>query len=109
MQGSVTNRDGRALVGNLLSAFDKENIGGAYLGSDNTNANGAYRIFYDPLLYAQPGEGMLKVKEIIELVVQVYDAAGTTLAEAQPLHDPDRAVRVDLRRGRWMSLGPLSF
>src|SRR5436309_3025705 len=37
VRGRVTNRDGSAISGNLLFAFDKENIGGAYLGSDNTN------------------------------------------------------------------------
>ncbi len=97
--GSVTNPDGSPVVGNLLFAFDRDNIGGAFLGQANTNADGAYEIFYDPSLYAQPGEGVLKVKDIIDLVVQVYDGGGTTLAESQPLHDPDRQVRVDLKIG----------
>lgn len=99
VSGSVTNRDGSPVVGNLLFAFDKENIGGAFLGSANTNADGAYIIFYDPSFYARPGEGVLKVKEIIDLVVQVYDAAGATLAESPPLHEPGRKVRVDLKVG----------
>lgn len=107
VNGRVTTRDGRAVVGNLLFAFDKENIGGAYLGSANTNADGAYRIFYDPSLYARPGEGVLKVKEIIDLVVHVYDAAGATLAESRTLHDPAREVRVDLRIGN-LPAGKLS-
>ena len=99
VEGSVKNRDGSPVVGNLLFAFDKDNIGGAFLGSANTNADGAYEIFYDPSLYARAGEGVLKVKETIDLVVQVYDANGVTLAESQPLHDPDRKVRVDLKIG----------
>jgi hypothetical protein len=107
VEGRVTNRDGSAVVGNLLFAFDRENIGGAYLGSANTNTDGAYRIFYDPSLYARPGEGVLKVKDVIDLVVQVYDAAGATLAESQPLHDPGQRVRVDLRLGDVPARKPL--
>jgi hypothetical protein len=99
VEGRVQTPAGAPVVGNLLFAFDKENIGGAFLGSANTNADGAYQIFYDPLLYARAGEGVLKVKEVIDLVVQVYDAGGATLAESQPLHDPDRKVRVDLTIG----------
>src|SRR5215204_1584416 len=52
--GSVTNRDGSPVVGNLLFAFDRDNIGGAFLGEANTNADGAYLIFYDPSLYSGP-------------------------------------------------------
>jgi hypothetical protein len=99
VEGRVTNRDGSPVVGNLLFAFDKENLGGALLGQANTNADGAYEIFYDPSLYAQAGEGVLKIKETIDLVVQVYDAGGVTLAESQPLHKPDRKVHVDLKIG----------
>lgn len=99
VEGRVADRDGSAVAGNLLFAFDKDNIGGAYLGKANTNADGAYRILYDPSLYARPGEGVLKVKDVIDLVVQVYDAAGATLAESQPLHDPGQRVRIDLRLG----------
>lgn len=70
VRGRVTNRDGSAIAGNLLFAFDQENIGVAYLGSDSTNADGAYQIFYDPSLYARSGAGVLQVKKIIDLVVQ---------------------------------------
>ncbi|MEA2235091.1 MAG: hypothetical protein QOD83_4907, partial [Solirubrobacteraceae bacterium] len=97
--GRVTNRDGSPVVGHLLFAFDKDNIGGAFLGEANTNADGAYVIFYDPALYARAGAGVLKVKEIIDLVVQVFDAGGSTLAESRPLHDPERKVSVDLKIG----------
>jgi hypothetical protein len=99
VEGSVTNRDGSPVVGNPLFAFDKENIGGAFLGSANTNADGAYQIFYDPLLYARAGDGVLKVKDVLDLIVQVYDAAGATLTESRPLHNPDPKVRVDLTIG----------
>jgi len=99
VMGNVANRDGSPAVGNLLFAFDKENIGGAFLGSANTNTDGAYIIFYDPSLYARAGEGVLNVKEIIDLIVQVYDAAGATLAESPPLHNPAQQVRVDLKIG----------
>jgi hypothetical protein len=95
--GKVTNQDGSPVVGNLLIAFDEENIGGAFLGQANSNAVGAYMIFYDPFLYARAGAGVLKVKEIIDLVVQVYDANGATLAESQSLHNPGRNVQVDLK------------
>lgn len=95
VHGQVTNRDDSAVV----FAFDQENLGGAYLGYVNTNDDGFYQIYYDPLLYSQPGEGVLKVKQIIDLIVQVHDANGSTLAESQPLHNPEREVRVDLRVG----------
>jgi hypothetical protein len=99
LDGAVKNRDGSPVVGNLLFAFDKDNIGGAFLGSANTNADGAYAVFYDPSLYASPGEGVLRVKKIIDLVVQVFDAGGRTIAESQPLHDPGQKVTVDLKIG----------
>ena len=99
VEGRVVKSDDSPVVGNLLFAFDKENIGGAYLGSANTNADGAYRVFYDPSLYARQGEGVLRVKETIDLIVQVYDADGATIAESQPLHDPGRRVEVNLRLG----------
>ena len=99
VEGRVTNRDGSPVVGNLLFAFDTDNIGGAFLGSANTNADGAYQIFYDPLLYAQAGEGVVKVKGVIDLIVQVNDVGGATLAESQPLHDPGHQALVDLRLG----------
>lgn len=105
-EGSVKNRDGSPVVGNLLFAFDKENIGGAFLGSANTNADGAYHIFYDPLLYARAGDGVLKVKDVIDLIIQVYDAGGATLAESQPLHDPAPKVRVDLTIGDTLEKQP---
>jgi hypothetical protein len=41
VEGRVTNRDGNTIAGNLLFAFDQENIGEAYLGSASTNAEGA--------------------------------------------------------------------
>lgn len=97
VEGRVANRDGSAVAGNLVFAFDRDNIGGAYLGMANTNEDGHYSTYYDPLLYARAGEGVLRVKDIIDLIVQVYDAAGTTLAESQPLHDPGQRVQVDLR------------
>jgi len=99
--GQITNQDGSLVAENSVHvrAFDKENLDGAYLGSANTNADGIYQIFYDPLLYARPGKEVLKIKEVIHLVVQVYDANGETLAESQPLHDPEQKVRVDLRVG----------
>ena len=97
VEGQVSHPDQRPAVGNLLFAFDRDNIGGAYLGSANTNADGFYRMFYDPRRYAVPGEGVLQVKDVIDLVVQVYDEAGATLAESAPLHDAERKVRVDLR------------
>ncbi|HVG22227.1 MAG TPA: neuraminidase-like domain-containing protein [Blastocatellia bacterium] len=99
VEGRVTNQDGNPVVGNLLFAFDKENIGGAFLGAANSNADGHYQISYDPSFYAQAGEGVLKIKEIIDLIVQVYDADGATLAESIPLHNPGRKVRVNLRVG----------
>jgi Tc toxin complex TcA C-terminal TcB-binding domain/Neuraminidase-like domain/PA14 domain/Salmonella virulence plasmid 28.1kDa A protein len=99
VEGKVTNRDGTPVVGNLLFAFDKDNIGGALLGQANSNADGSYIIFYDPSFYTRPAEGVLKIKEIIDLVVQVFDAQGKTLAASQPLHDPERKVNVDLKIG----------
>lgn len=99
VQGKVTNSAGTPVVGNLLFAFDKDNIGGALLGQTNSNADGSYLIFYDPSLYSRPGEGVLKIKEIIDLVVQVFDAAGATIAESRALHDPARNVNVDLKIG----------
>src|SRR5690242_17826146 len=36
VEGRITNRDGSSVTDNLLYAFDQENIGGTYLGSDNT-------------------------------------------------------------------------
>ncbi|MFN8484246.1 MAG: neuraminidase-like domain-containing protein [Anaerolineae bacterium] len=99
VSGRAFRADGGPLAGNLLFAFDRDNVGGAYLGQANANADGAYAMFYDPRLYAQPGEGVLRVKDVIDLIVQVYDAAGTTLAESPPIHDPDRQVQVDLREG----------
>ena len=96
VEGRVTNPDGSSVVGNLLYAYDKDNVGGAYLGSANTNADGFYQIFYDRSMYAQAGEGVLEVKEIIDLIVQVYDAAGITLAESEPIHKPSHEESVDL-------------
>jgi hypothetical protein len=96
VEGRVTTQAGSVVAGNLIFAFDSDNIGGAYLGSANTNTDGAYQLFYDPLLYSFPGEGVLKTKDIIDLVVHVYDSAGKTLAESQPLHDPAQRVQADL-------------
>ena len=96
VEGRVTTQAGSVVAGNLIFAFDSDNFGGAYLGSANTNTDGAYQLFYDPLLYSFPGEGVLKTKDIIDLVVQVYDSAGKTLAESQPLHDPAQRVQADL-------------
>jgi len=99
VRGRVTNRDDTPVVGNLLFVFDKDNIGGAFLAETNTHAEGTYLVFYDPTLYSRPGVGVLKVKETIDLVVQVFDAAGATLAESQPLHDPTPNATVDLKIG----------
>lgn len=99
VRGRVINRDDTPVVGNLLFAFDKDNIGGAFLAETNTQAEGTYLVFYDPTLYSRAGAGVLKIKETIDLVVQVFDAAGATLAESQPLHDPAPKATVDLKIG----------
>jgi hypothetical protein len=109
VEGKVTNRDGTPVVGNLLFAFDKDNIGGALLGQANSNADGSYIIFYDPSFYTRPGEGVLKVKEIIDLVVQVHTADGATLAESKPLHAPGSQVTVDLRIGEMQASQPFTI
>jgi hypothetical protein len=99
VEGRVQTPAGEPVIGNLLVAFDRDNVGGASLGSANTNADGAYHIFYDPLLYARAGDGVLNVKDVIDLIVQVYDAGSATLAESPPLHDPAPKVRVALTIG----------
>jgi hypothetical protein len=99
VEGRITNRDGSPVVGNLLFALDKDNISGTPLGQTNTNEDGHYQTYYDPLLYSRPGEGVRRVKEVIDLIVQVYDANGATLAESTPIHDPASEIRVDLKVG----------
>jgi hypothetical protein len=99
VEGRVTNRDGSPVVGNLLFALDKDNISGTPLGQTNTNEDGHYQTYYDPLLYSRPGEGVRRVKEVIDLIVQVYDANGATLAESQPLHNSRQWVQIDLEVG----------
>lgn len=99
IEGAVTNRDGGPAAGNELIAFDKDNIDGASLGTSTANDDGAYFMFYDPRLYAEPGAGVLKQKAVIDLVVQVRDANRATLAASEPLRNPDPKVRVNLRIG----------
>src|SRR5690242_7683125 len=65
LSGAVrTPADGPA-VGNLLLAFDVDNVGGAYLGTATTGPDGDYALFYDPLLYATAADGVLRVKDVI--------------------------------------------
>ncbi|CAN5844939.1 hypothetical protein BH18ACI4_BH18ACI4_08580 [soil metagenome] len=99
IEGTVTNREGNAVAGNQLVAFDKDNIDGDSLAKTNANDDGAYFMFYDPLLYSQAGAGVLRVKRVIDLVVQVRDDNGATLAASQPLPNPDAKVRVNLMIG----------
>ncbi|MCG3209849.1 MAG: hypothetical protein FOGNACKC_03476 [Anaerolineae bacterium] len=96
VEGRASGLDGGPLADKLVFAFDRDNIGGAYLGSATTNADGFFRIYYDPRLYAQPGEGVLVVKEIIDLIVFAYDAAGAVLAESETVTDPPPELQVEL-------------
>nr|MBA3923639.1 hypothetical protein [Nostocaceae cyanobacterium] len=96
IRGLVRKADGNPAVGNLLFAFDRDNIGGAYLGVANTNADGFYQIYYDPRVYTEQKPGILRIKEIIDLLVQVYDANGATIAESETISRPLREVQIDL-------------
>ena len=97
IEGRVVDEDDSPVAGKRIFAFDRDNIGGAFLAETITNADGAYRSYYDPLMYSRPGRGVLVIKEIIDLIVQVYDETGATLAESDPLRDPAIRVNVDLR------------
>lgn len=99
IEGTVTNRDGGQAAGNQIVAFDKDNAGGVLLGTASASDDGSYFMFYDPLLYSQPGPGVLLEKRVIELVVEVRDPNGATLAVSQPLPNPTAKVRVNLRIG----------
>ncbi|SCG63995.1 neuraminidase-like domain-containing protein [Micromonospora humi] len=99
VEGRLTDTAGAGLAGRLMFAFDVDFVGGALLAEATTDAEGGYRMRYDPRHYAVAGPGVEHPKERLELVLFAYDADGRTIAGSTPLPDPGPRERVDLVAG----------
>ena len=97
VQGRLVTADGTALPERLISGFDAEFVNGAQLGEASTNADGAYRMSYDPRFYATAGSGHERAKDgPLDLVVCGYDTGGREIARSEPRREPGRSETVDL-------------
>lgn len=98
VEGQVTQQDGNVAAGIVITAYDLDNLAGNSLGLGNTNVDGYYQIYYDPLFYTLPSDGVLKEKQVIDLVVLAYDVNGNVLAQSAPLQDKNTEafVKIDL-------------
>ena len=96
IEGMLRQSDGSPADGTLIFAFDPEFIGGAQLGEATTNADGYFRIVYDPTLYTRLGPGVDHTKDTLDLVVFAYDATGATIASSDRFPNPLNTLSVDL-------------
>jgi len=106
VQGQLRNPDGAPGVATLIFAYDPEYWGGAQIGEATTNADGFYRIVYDPTFYTRLGPGIDHTKAGLALVVFAFDAAGTITASSDPVADPPAELQVDLVIGELRFVPP---
>ncbi|MFD0144996.1 MULTISPECIES: neuraminidase-like domain-containing protein [unclassified Streptomyces] len=98
VDGTLRTPTGTTVAGAVVEAADAEFLdpGESGLGQTVSDAEGSYRLFYDPAHYARLGPGIDRVKARVDLVVRVRDRDGTVLAQSMPRDDLHRVEHVDL-------------
>lgn len=97
--GLVGHPEAGAAANTLIFAFDPEFWGGAQLGEATTNADGWYRIEYDPTLYTRIGPGVDHTKDGLDLVVFAFDETGAIIASSDVFPDPPDEQEINLTIG----------
>ncbi|MEV4415280.1 neuraminidase-like domain-containing protein [Catellatospora sp. NPDC049609] len=99
VEGRLTDAVGMGMAARLVFAFDVDFVDGALLAEATTDAEGAYRMRYDPRHYAVAGPGVEQPDERLDLVLFAYDANGAVIASSTPLSEPGPRERIDLVAG----------
>ena len=96
VSGRVAAADGTPAAGLTVRVADSDNLDLA-CAEVVSDAGGQYVAFYDPAFYLLARPGVARRKEVVDLVVRAFDAAGAVKARSATLQRPDRKVTVDLK------------
>src|SRR6266478_6408562 len=90
VSGQVRLAEGKPLAGFTVIAVDKDLRAEESLGKTTTDANGHYEMQYNPDQFARAE------KDTADLIVRVFNAAGSVIAESPALFNAPREATVDI-------------
>lgn len=96
VSGLVTGADGAPAADVIVRVADADNLAGLACADVRTDARGQYVAFYDPRFYVTARPGVIRPKEVVDVVVRVLDAAGTERVRSAVFPKPDRKLSIDL-------------